>query len=174
MSSIYRYTPFSFLSRNTENWSSLAEFWSRQQENRPVVVDCTRRLHVVLEPELLDRWNFDSRYADVLPAKNHLDGVRQLTKLLASSSSLTDLSKLKELDISIINDGDTLGTSSCDIMKPSWNLLTSLETALTKNQFDNLTTLGLKAPAYDLASLLRSASPGLRINVRSFYCTISS
>ncbi|KAK3955867.1 hypothetical protein QBC32DRAFT_9296 [Pseudoneurospora amorphoporcata] len=168
MASIYRYIPFSFHFLNIENWSSLAKFWSRQ-ENRPVM-DRIQRLHVVLKPKLLDCWNFDSRYADELDVKNHLDGVRQLTKVL--SSSLTDLPELKELDISIVNDGDALGRSPCD-MQPSWNLLTSLESALT-NRFDNLTTLGLKAPAYDLASLLQSASPELCTNLRSFCCTLSS
>ncbi|KAK1776333.1 hypothetical protein QBC45DRAFT_333257 [Copromyces sp. CBS 386.78] len=168
MASIYRYIPFSFHFLNIENWSSLAKFWSRQ-ENRPVM-DRIQRLHVVLKPKLLDCWYFDSRCADEPDVKNHLDGVRQLTKVLASS--LTDLPELKELDISIVNDGDALGWWPCD-MKPSWNLLTSLESALT-NRFDNLTTLGLKAPAYDLASLLRSASPELCTNLRSFYCTLSS
>ncbi|KAK3344812.1 hypothetical protein B0H65DRAFT_186409 [Neurospora tetraspora] len=167
MANIYKYIPFSFHTLNSKNWSSLAEFWNRQ-ENRPVT-GRIRRLHIVFNPEGLDRWNFDSRYADEPDVKNHLDGIRRLNKILMSS--LTDLSELEELDISIVGRHEAVGTSTSE-MKPSWYLLTSLKNALT-NRFDNLTTLGLKAPACDLASLLQSVSSELCANLRSFYCTLS-
>lgn len=99
--------------------------------------------------------------------KIHLDGIRQLIKVLMSP--LTDFSRLKELDISL--EDEALSTSPCET-KPSWKLFTCLENALT-NRFENLTTLGLKADAYDLASLLRSVSSELCKTLTSFYCTLT-